>query len=247
MSAGELADAVRHVQADHVRAFQRASRGRPDRRQQARQIDHLPLRMSVLEEALMGLAQAVGLDMARGEMPPSEGRKSMTDKQKQSRLGRRRRRSPDPAPARRDRRAQLGAGRGCRVTTSGPALRDRRRPDHRGLRQHRPAQAGPLRSGLAAPGAQAGGGPLRRLGVRARRPRQCADLGFGPPVDRAAMLVDDPARTRARPGLRPFARACRMEGGMTRLLFRRLPAASLLSQPRPLPRRRSGPATWTAR
>jgi len=33
------------------------------------------LRMSVLEEALMGLAQTVGLDMARGETPDAPKRK----------------------------------------------------------------------------------------------------------------------------------------------------------------------------
>jgi len=75
MSAGELADKFdvsKPTMSAHFNVLREA--GLIDASKHGKSIIYR-LRMSVLEEALMGLAKAVGLDMAKGEGSPApEGR-----------------------------------------------------------------------------------------------------------------------------------------------------------------------------
>ena len=69
MSAGELADRFdvsKPTMSAHFNVLREA--GLIDAKKHGKSIIYR-LRMSVLEEALMGLAQTVGLDMTRGEAP----------------------------------------------------------------------------------------------------------------------------------------------------------------------------------
>lgn len=76
MSAGELAgqfDVSKPTMSAHFNVLREA--GLIDASRHGKSIVYA-LRMSVLEEALMELAQAVGLDMARGETPPEKEEKA---------------------------------------------------------------------------------------------------------------------------------------------------------------------------
>ena len=71
MSAGELADRFdvsKPTMSAHFNVLREA--GLIDASKHGKSIIYR-LRMSVLEEALMGLAKAVGLDMAKGDAPPA--------------------------------------------------------------------------------------------------------------------------------------------------------------------------------
>ncbi len=75
MSAGDLADRFdvsKPTMSAHFSVLREA--GLIDASKHGKSIIYR-LRMSVLEEALMELAQAVGLDMARGEAPAATGEK----------------------------------------------------------------------------------------------------------------------------------------------------------------------------
>jgi len=75
MSAGELADAFdvsKPTMSAHFTVLREA--GLIDASKHGKSIVYR-LKMSVLEEALMELAQAVGLDMKRGEVASAGGRK----------------------------------------------------------------------------------------------------------------------------------------------------------------------------
>ena len=75
MSAGELAesfDVSKPTMSAHFSVLREA--GLIDASKHGKSIIYR-LRMSVLEEALMELAQAVGLDMARGETPAAPRKK----------------------------------------------------------------------------------------------------------------------------------------------------------------------------
>ena len=73
-SAGELVGSIPGIQADHVGPLRRASRSRACRQRQTGQDHHVPLKMSVLEEALMEFSELLGLDLAQRAAKTSESR-----------------------------------------------------------------------------------------------------------------------------------------------------------------------------